>query len=126
MPKSEYPENVQNLPKNKYEQWTAVYHSARDKGDTKETAAKKAWGAVNESKTSLKFSKSSLKEMIRKIVKTQLTESAIDKRIRQLDRYKIESSLSYLDLLEDIVEQMDDNTWNVVLEGLKKKYGYRP
>lgn len=50
MPKSEYPESVQDLPKDEYSQWTAVYHSARDDGDSKETAAKKAWGAVNESK----------------------------------------------------------------------------
>lgn len=51
MPKSKYPENVQDLPDDKYDQWTAVYHSARDDGDSKETAAKKAWGAINESKT---------------------------------------------------------------------------
>lgn len=145
MPKSEYPENVQNLPKAKYDQWTTVYHSARDDGDSKETAAKKAWGVVNESrlqkngkrvsncvpkkeagaKKPIKVTKEELKRMVREAVREQLLESIVDKRIRQLDRYKIESGVSYYELLEDIIEHLDDNIWNNVLEGLREKYGYR-
>jgi len=162
MPKSEYPESVQDLPEDDYDQWTAVYHSARDDGDSKETAAKKAWGAINESdlqededpcwedyemvgmktkngkkvpncvpkkeakaKKPLKVTKEELKRMVREAVREQLLESIVDKRIRQLDRYKIESGVSYYELLEDIVEHLDDNTWNNVLEGLREKYGYR-
>lgn len=73
----------------------------------------------------MKLNKEQLKEMVRKAVREQLSEGVAEKRIRQLDRLKIESSLSYLEILEDVVEQLDDASWKNVLEGLRKKYGYR-
>lgn len=72
-----------------------------------------------------KITKEDLKKIVQEVVRKQLFESLVDKRIRQLDRYKIESGVSYYELLEDIVEHLDDNTWNNVLEGLREKYGYR-
>lgn len=38
-----------NLPEKAFEIWEKVYNASRDAGDSKERAAKKAWGAVKRS-----------------------------------------------------------------------------
>jgi len=163
MPKSKYPKSVQDLPEDDYSQWTAVYHSARDGGDSKETAAKKAWGAVkesglqesgednpcwdgyemvgmktqngkevpncvpkNESKKPVRISKTQLKEMVKRAVRNQLQEaSTVRKRQMILDRFRTEANLSTYELLEDVLEFIDEKTWQKVLQGIGNKYGYR-
>lgn len=123
MPKSEYPENVQDLPDDKYDQWTAVYHSARDSGKSKETAAKKAWGAVQENNQRLTTKK--LKRLIQQTIKEELKESPLESRIGQINRFRIENNISMFELLEDILEQLDPEAWSGVVRGIKEKYGYR-
>lgn len=73
----------------------------------------------------MKIKKSELKNLIRETVKEQLSEGGLaHKRIKQLDRFKTEAAVSYMELLEDIIEQLDEQSWNNILEGLKEKYGY--
>lgn len=46
MPKDVFPKSVQRLPQDEYDVWVTVYEREIDRGNTKQTAAKKAWAAV--------------------------------------------------------------------------------
>ena len=74
----------------------------------------------------MKLTEAQLKEMIKKSVNSKLNEmTEVDTRISQLDRLKRETGLGSYELLEDILEQLDDTTWKLVMAGLRHKYGYR-
>jgi len=74
----------------------------------------------------MKLTKAQLKEMIKETVSSKLNEmNEVDTRISQLDRLKRETGLGSYELLEDILEQLDDTTWKLVMAGLRHKYGYR-
>lgn len=74
----------------------------------------------------MKVTKEQLKEMVRDAVKEQLSEAATrDRRLMKLERFRLEVSLTTLELLEDVIETLDDEMWRTVVEGLKHKYGYK-
>lgn len=79
-------------------------------------------------KKPLKVTKEELKRMVREAVREQFSiRDPLARRInrmRQLDRYRFEKKVMYHELLEDVVELLDDNTWNKVLESLGKKHGF--
>ena len=74
----------------------------------------------------MKFNKKQLAEMVQEVIKSELNEmSEVDTRMSQLDRFKVEASVSTYEILEDVLEQLDTRTWKMVLAGIKRKYGYR-
>lgn len=73
----------------------------------------------------MKVTKQQLKEMVKVAVLRHLNEASGERRVMELDRFRTEIGLSTYELLEDVLEQLDDSTWNAVMEGLREKYGYR-
>jgi hypothetical protein len=73
----------------------------------------------------MKVTESTIKKIISEVVTEQLSEEFSVRKMRRIERFKMETGLTYQELMEDIIEQIDDITWLKVVEGLRKKYGYR-
>jgi len=75
----------------------------------------------------MKISKAQLENLIKEAVKKQLDESVsvgeIENRIARLDRHRLENNLSVYEILEDVLEQIDNETWEAILKGINYKYG---
>lgn len=76
-------------------------------------------------KSTVKVTSKQIKEYICQEVKKHLKESHTNKRMMHLERIKLEAGITTYDLLEDILEQLDEASWNVVYKNLRKKYSYR-
>ena len=73
----------------------------------------------------MKVTESTIKKIISEVVTEQLSEEFSVSKMRRIERFKMETGLTDQELMEDIIEQIDDITWLKVVEGLRKKYGYR-
>lgn len=67
--------------------------------------------------------------LIRETVHEQMEDKTVskelvDRRILKLDQYRVENSLNLYEVLEDVIEQLDNETWKSVIKGIRYKYGH--
>jgi len=76
----------------------------------------------------MKITKTQLADLIKETVLEQMDKTIspkeVDHRISRLDRLRQENNLNTYEILEDVLEQVDEETWKEILQGINYKYGH--